>query len=77
MNKCRFKPAAFGDRSSRRWISLILSLLFLFSACPVMAQSPQPTPEPAPLSLGFHLGRGDARHFEAARTAGGGFAVVV
>ncbi|GAB4441061.1 MAG: hypothetical protein Kow0031_23060 [Anaerolineae bacterium] len=35
------------------------------------------TPEPPPIPLGFHLARGDSEHFEAARAAGGEFAVVV
>jgi hypothetical protein len=44
---------------------------------PAAAQAPQPAAEPTSISVGFHLGRGDAQHFEAARAAGGRFAVVV
>jgi photosystem II stability/assembly factor-like uncharacterized protein len=46
-------------------------LLCLLAGPSLHAQSPEPA------ALGFHLGHGDATHFEAARAAGGRFAVVV
>ncbi|NJN98825.1 MAG: hypothetical protein HC875_34400 [Anaerolineales bacterium] len=39
--------------------------------------SPAAANPPAEPLLGFHIGRGDALHLEAARAAGGGFVVVV
>ncbi|MCB0165096.1 MAG: hypothetical protein KDI79_12770, partial [Anaerolineae bacterium] len=65
----------------------IITILFLFllTAHPLSAQTPDPSPPPPPestvepgtLPIGFHLGQGDSTHMAAARRAGGAFAVVV
>jgi hypothetical protein len=68
-------------------IIILFSLTFVTVPPSSSAQTPEPAPGSAQVtgppadetafSLGFHVGRGDAVHMEAARAAGGSFAVVV